>query len=32
MEVECEIGEGKVGHGMVGAAEGIEVNVVKEKV
>ena len=32
MEVECEIGARKVGHGMVGGAQGIEVNVVKEKV
>ena len=32
MEVECDIGEGKVEHGMVGLAEGAKVNVLKEKV
>ena len=32
MEVECDIGEGKVEHGMVGGAEGAKVNVLKEKV
>ena len=32
MEVECDIGEGKVEHGMVGGAEGSKVNVLKEKV
>ena len=32
MKVECEIGERKVGHGMVWGVEGTQVNVVKEKV
>ena len=31
MEVECDIGEEKVEHGMVGGAEGAKGNVLKEK-
>ncbi len=32
MEVECDIGEGKVEYEMVGGGEGSKVHVLKEKV